>query len=332
MAGSRIRGDRIVKVGRVATAWIVLVLIAVAIDVGLPQRSGPLDLVEAWEQIFFLTAVLAVPLALLSRSRVGYAVVALLVVTALVRYGPQWVSFPPAGTPALSVAAWNVEAGADAGHRVTAGLAAVQADLVGLEEFQPAMQDALLADPAISARYPYHVFAAQDETLGAALLSRYPILQQATSIHPTYIRALVQPTGLDRPLIVYVVHPLPPEITGPGPLPISFDTRQRTLDQSAMRALIQADLAAGQTVVVMGDLNTTEREPAYADFTAGLRDAHLDAGVGPGLTWRPDELKSLPFGLFRIDYVLTSPDLVALSSSVNCTDLSDHCQVAATLR
>ena len=78
----------------------------------------------------------------------------------------------------------------------------------------------------------------------------------------------------------------------------------------------------------MGDMNTTEREQAYADFTAGLRDAHLDAGIGPGLTWRPDELKSLPFGLIRIDYVLTSPDLVALSSTVKCTDLSDHCQVA----
>ena len=31
------------------------------------------------------------------------------------------------------------------------------------------------------------------------------------------------------------------------------------------------DLAADQTVLVMGDLNTTEREPAYADFTAGLQ-------------------------------------------------------------
>ena len=75
----------------------------------------------------------------------------------------------------------------------------------------------------------------------------------------------------------------------------------------------------------MGDLNTTEREPAYADFTAGLHDAHLDAGIGPGLTWRPDELKSLPFGLFRIDYVLSSPDLVANRTAVYCTTLSDHC-------
>ena len=96
-----------------------------------------------------------------------------------------------------------------------------------------------------------------------------------------------------------------------------------------MRAAIDADLAAGQSVIVMGDLNTTEREPAYTDFTAGLNDAHLDAGIGPGLTWRPDELKSLPFGVFRIDYVLSSPDLVANRTAVDCTALSDHCLVAA---
>ena len=193
------------------------------------------------------------------------------------------------------------------------------------------MQDAITADTSLSGRYPYRIFDPHDETLGAALLSRWPMIDQQASIHPTYIRAVVQPPTLDRPLVVYVVHPLPPDFkTGSG-LP-TLDTQQRSADQATMRALIEADLAAGQSVLVMGDLNTTEREPAYADFTRGLHDAHLDAGTGPGLTWRPDELKALPFGLIRIDYVLTTPDLVALSSTVNCTDLSDHCQVTATLR
>lgn len=331
MAGSSVCGDRIVKVGRIAIAWIVIVLVIVAADALFPPRSGPLDLVAISEQAIFLTAIVAAPFALLSRMRGGWLVVALLAVTAIVRYGPLWISFPAGGEPVLSVAAWNVEAGPDAGSRVVAGLADVQVDLVALEEFQPAMQDALLADPSISQRYPYRVFDPQDETLGAALLSRYPIMQQAASIHPTYIRALVQPSGIDRPLVVYVVHPLPPEFHDFAGVPVSVDTHQRTADQAQMRAMIDADLAAQQTVLVMGDFNTTEREQAYADFTAGLRDAHLDAGIGPGLTWRPDELKSLPFGLIRIDYVLTSPDLVALSSSVHCSNLSDHCLVAATL-
>jgi len=309
----------------------VVVLVVVAIDVVLPQRSGLLDALAVWEQLIFVTALVALPFALLGRERVGYVVVALLVVTALVRYGAQWVSLPASGQPALSVTAWNVEAGADAGKRVVAGLSDVDSDLVALEEFQPTMQDAITSNASLSARYPYRIYDPHDETLGAALLSRWPIIDQQTSLHPTYIRAVVQPLTLNRPLVVYVVHPLPPETTTGSGLP-TLDTQQRSADQATMRALIDADLAAGQSVLVMGDLNTTEREQAYADFTRGLHDAHLDAGTGPGLTWRPDELKALPFGLIRIDYVLTTADLVALSSSVNCTDLSDHCQVTATLR
>jgi len=310
----------------------VIVLLVVAVDALVPQRSGPIALTEAWEQIFVLTAfiaaVIALPFVLFARSIVGFAVIGVLIAVSLARYGAQWISIPESAHAKLSLATWNVEAGDDAASRVLGGLNGVEVDLIGLEEFQPAMQDALQANQLIARTYPFHVFAPDTGTLGAALLSRWPVLQQQTSIHPTYIRALVQPDSFDQ-LVDYVVHPLPPVVDGPAGLPLSFDTAQRSADQSQMRALIESDLAAGQTVVVMGDLNTTEREPAYADFTAGLRDAHLDAGIGPGLTWRPDALKSLPFGLFRIDYVLTSQDLVAHSTSVSCSDLSDHCLVAA---
>ncbi len=64
-------------------------------------------------------------------------------------------------------------------------------------------------------------------------------------------------------------------------------------------------------VVMLGDLNTTEREPAYSELSAGLRDSHLDAGLGPGLTWGPDRFGFLPFGLLRIDYILVSPQIPA---------------------
>jgi len=310
----------------------VVVLAVIAINVLLPQRSGPIDLTEAWEQIFvgsaFLAAFIAMPHVLLHRSLVGYALIAILIVTSVARYGSQWFSLPETGHAKLSVAAWNVEAGPDAGSRVVNGLYGIEVDVIGLEEFQPSMQDALTANRAISLAYPFHVFVPDDQSLGAALLSRWPILEEQSSIHPTYIRAVIQPPTFDK-LVVYVVHPLPPEITGPGPLPLSFDTTQRTADQAQIRALINQDLLADQTVVVMGDLNTTEREPAYAEFAAGLNDSHLDAGIGPGLTWRPDELKSLPFGLLRIDYVLSSADLMANQTAVNCTPLSDHCLVAA---
>jgi endonuclease/exonuclease/phosphatase (EEP) superfamily protein YafD len=311
---------------------VVVVLVVVAINFLLPQRSGPIDVTEAWEQIMvasaFLAAFLAMPYVLLHRSWAGYLVVVALIVTSVARYGTQWISLPETGQAKLSVAAWNVEGGADAGSRVIEGIDGIDVDVLGLEEFQPAMENALTTNRTIGLTYPYHVFAPSGDAVGVALLSRWPILEQQAWHHPSYIRAVVQPPTFDE-VVVYVVHPVPPQGTGPGPLPLSFDTTQRTDDQKMIRAAIDSDLAADRSVVVMGDLNTTEREPAYADFTAGLNDAHLDAGIGPGLTWRPDELKSLPFGLFRIDYILSSPDLMANQTAVKCTALSDHCMVAA---
>ena len=81
----------------------------------------------------------------------------------------------------------------------------------------------------------------------------------------------------------------------------------------------------------MGDFNTTEREPAYMEMAAGLRDSHLDAGLGPGFTWRPAPLADIPLGMLRIDYVLSTADLVPTSSTVDCTVPSDHCRLDAEL-
>jgi hypothetical protein len=134
----------------------VVVLAVVGINFLLPQRSGPIDLTEAWEQFFVASALLAV-----------------LVVTSVARYGTQWVSLPEAGHAKVSVAAWNVEAGADASSRVVSGLSGIEVDMIGLEEFQPAMQDALVANHVISLSYPFHVFAPDDGSLGAPLISRW---------------------------------------------------------------------------------------------------------------------------------------------------------------
>ena len=171
----------------------MVVLVLVAINVLLPQRDGWQVFFAAIEQLVFVTALVAAPIALLARSRAGYVVVALLVVTALARYGPQWVSFPVSGTPDLSVTSWNVEGGENAGSRVLSGLSGVQSDLIGLVEFQPEMEQAITSDETLSTAYPHSVFGPHDGSIGAALLSRYPIVDEQTSTSPTYIRAVVQP-------------------------------------------------------------------------------------------------------------------------------------------
>jgi len=323
------------KVQLGAAAWAILVLALLAIHVFFPQRSGVLALTQVFEPYIVITGLIAAAFAVGIPGRWAKVLAVVLVVATVARYGPGFVSFPSAVAAGsegitLKVSAWNVEGGADGAQRVVEGLEQLDADIVGVEELQPAMADALSADPAITRNLPHQVLMPDEGTLGAGLLSRYPISEQSQSMNPTYVRAVIQlPSG--QPVTVFVVHPLPPEFVTIAGIPVALDTNRRDSDIGEIRSLIDADLSAGQSVIVVGDSNTTDREPAYDDIGRGLHDSHLVAGLGPGLTWRPDELKGLPFGLLRIDYAFASPAFAFQSSTVDCSSFSDHCRLDTSL-
>ena len=67
-----------------------------------------------------------------------------------------------------------------------------------------------------------------------------------------------------------------------------------------------------------GDLNGTWTEPGLEPLRRLTEDAHEVAGTGPGFTWRPDPLEFLPFGILRIDHVLTGGWLRPLDTSLDC--------------
>lgn len=317
-------------VQRAALGWVLFVLAVLAVHVFVPQRSGPIALSEVFEPYIVLSALIAALFAVRARSTAGRVAIAIFFVAVLGRYAPGWISLPTSvAGERLTVIAWNLERGPDGAQRALEGLLGRDADLVGLEELQREAADALAGDPTLLTRLPYRVLAPDDSVLGMGLLSAYPIVEQQISTDPPFIRALVDPPESD-PVAVFVVHPLPARFVTLARLPIALDTAGRDAAIASIRSLIDLDLAAGRSVVVLGDLNTTEREPAYAEFTSGLRDAHLDAGFGPGFSWRPPALRSLPFGLLRIDYILATPDLVARASSVDCQLPSDHCRLEAT--
>ncbi len=297
----------------------------------MPQRSGVLALTLVFEPYIVLFTLPVVVVAVAGRWRPAVILAAALLIVAVGRYGPTWVSLPaPAQGETMKVVSWNVLAGPDAAARVLDGLATTaDADLIGLLELQPAMAEAVMADPALAQRFAHQAFDPDSSVYGVGLLSRYPILEQSSSHDPPYLRALVGTP--DVATVVYVVHPLPARIRTIGSLPVALETATRDADMALIRGLIEADLVAGGPVIIVGDINTTEREPAYAAFAAGLRDAHLDAGIGPGLTWRPGWLPSPPFGVLRIDYIFTSTQLRAASSGVTCLSVSDHCLVTAEL-
>ena len=97
-------------------------------------------------------------------------------------------------------------------------------------------------------------------------------------------------------------------------------------ERSAQVEAIRARLATvGESVVLLGDLNATPASPEVAAITEDLADAWATAGEGDGFTFDA----ATPHA--RIDYVLSSPDVVARTAAVVATDASDHLPVVVDL-
>lgn len=286
---------------------------------------------EVFEPYLTLLAILALALFVRQRPPVAAIVATVLVVTAVARYGPVLVSTPqPEFGQSIRVATWNMLADTGSPERALAGLRDIQADVVGIQELLPQAADALAADPGLLERFPYRFLAPERTVLGIGLLSRHPISVQASESDPPLVRAVIQVSN-GTALTAIVVHPLPAQIQSIGPLPLALDTGARDAAISRIRGMVDGELAAGRSVVLLGDFNVTEREPAYFDLAAGLRDAHLETGWGPGFTWAPPGALALPFGILRIDYIFTSADLQPIDVTGNCGLPSDHCLVMATI-
>lgn len=311
-----------------ALVWVALIVAIVLVDIVVPQHFGLLALGEIFEPYLVLSGFVAGVVGFRAPHAAGRLLVFALIVIALSRYVPAWVSFPPESkADPLRVSAWNVEAGKDAAARALEGISASNAQLIAIEELQPEAVAALSGD---ATRFAFKALPSDPRALDVGLLSHYPILESQMSIDPPLLRAVVDPP-MAEPIVIYVVHAPLGRLVNLGDIPVGVDLSIRDPAMAFIRTRVEEDLALDRSVIVLGDFNTTEREPAYAQLSTGLRDAHLDAGVGPGLTWRPSPLSFLPFGILRIDYVLSTPDLVATSSTVDCSLPSDHCRVDVEL-
>lgn len=171
--------------------------------------------------------------------------------------------------------------------------------------------------------FPHQVLRPSGEWDGLGLLSSWPIEGPVvTDNEPPHIRATVRAPGTSG-LDVVVAHAPPPLALGPlGP---TYAPRRRDDDLAELRAVLGDSLAEGRPVVLFGDLNLTDRELAYDELVDGLVDSYRAAGTGFGHTWRLPYTE-LPFGLLRIDMVLTDPGLIPVRSEPDCASRgADHC-------
>ena len=330
-----------------AAAYPVPLLVLTLQQVLAPQRNGLLAIGQIAAPHLYLSALLLLPLALIGRSsrlgrprRVLRLALGVLLVVGLARFLPGMVSLPPpeaAGATGISITSWNRQAldGPDADD-VIAVLRASGSDIVAIQELRHDDAALIDADPLLASRYPYRVLRPHGGTFGLGLLSAHRILGEGWRDMPHTVWARLD-LGGGRETVVVNAHPLPGTIRTldglPVPVPVDYEVSERDLAIGRLRAeLVDPLLADGEAVVLVGDFNTTVREPAFAELSAGLADVHASVGLGPGSTWRPDRLEWLPFGVLRIDHMFAGPGIRPQRISTDCTPRgSDHCIVYSVL-
>ncbi len=302
-----------------------------------PQRVGPLAVAGIVAPLLFAPLLVLLPRALRPRAagiRLLLAACAVLFLLDVV----SWEGLRPASSgatgEAVSFATWNVSAENGEPGALAGFLRDHPAAVVALEEVRWA--DLAVTDAA--ARYPYRLDRQANSVPGLALLSIYPIrasgvvagtVDEADAAGAIWSRLDIGGESL----LVVVAHTRAPytHTAACSPL-VCFDPEMRDQQLGAIRAFLTPFTARGEAVLLLGDLNVTERESAYRDLARGLRDVQRHVSAVPGATWRPFPLARLPMALLRIDYALASSTVASRAAGVDCAPRgSDHCVLAGVV-
>ncbi|WP_030980180.1 endonuclease/exonuclease/phosphatase family protein [Streptomyces sp. NRRL S-1824] len=228
----------------------------------------------------------------------------------------------------LTVASHNVGADNADPAGTARDLAASGADVLALEEISDQAQGTY--EKELAKAYPHHTVQgtvglwsklplSDIRTVDVAMLGMVGPLAEHLSAEekkdtPRALRATV---ATDQgPLAVYVAHLGSVRVNPKG----GFSTNQRDAGERALGKAIAAE--QNERVVLLGDLNGTMDDRAFADITSQLHSAQDAAGDGFGFTW------PAKFPVARIDQILVR-GVEPESSRVLPPTGSDHLPVAA---
>ena len=314
------------KRGLVLAALALLLGLLMLLHAKIPNRTKNLgSLVETFLPWFGLFIPVLLTGALWRRSASAVAALLLPVTVWLNLFGGLLSDKSHPGSD-LTVASHNVGADNPDPVGTARGLAASGADVLALEEL--AQQARSTYEKELSKAYPYHTVQG---TVG--LWSKLPLsdtrpVDIATDYGPladtkpvdvkmAYNRALRTTVATEHgPLAVYVAH-LGSARVNPR---AGFWTDTRDRNAQALGKAIAAE--QHERVVLLGDLNGTMDDRAFADITSQLHSAQDAAGNGFGFSW------PAKFPVVRIDQILVRGVKPESSWSLPATG-SDHLPVAA---
>ncbi len=219
---------------------------------------------------------------------------------------------PVAATPALRLMLANVNSNTGDPSRVLAAIAAIDPDVVALEEITPRWMEALAP---LRKNYPHVLAEPREDNFGIVLFSKLPLERpRVAEIGGAGVPTLIASVAAGgAPLDIVATHPLPP-----------YGREYSEMRNEQLERLAEA-VDASRPVVLLGDLNTTPWNHYFRRFVerSGLRNGAR--GHGLQFTWPSFFLPAR----IPIDHVLCSPSVTVLRLAIGPDVGSDHLPVVA---
>ncbi|MCK6577928.1 MAG: hypothetical protein L6Q98_07465 [Anaerolineae bacterium] len=280
-----------------------------------------LALLISLTMFFLIPAPLALALAIMARSRVAQVSVAVVCLVALAWLGDAFLVMPTlraSGEP-LRLLIFNAS-----------GKTAVRADAELWLHTQPAdvvlIQETFYAPPgpgieALREPYPYQALQATELNYrGNATLSVHPIEaegQEGFKPDSVYTRVVI--TFQDQPIALYNVSlQAPIGVGASNTLASLFANYDTVVRDEQIAALMERLSQETLPMIVAGEFNVMEFEPAYDQFAAFLGDSFREAGSGLGFTFPAGGGYAQGFlrPVLRLDYIWHDQHFRAISAEV----------------
>lgn len=329
---------------------VTLLIVAVTIVAAFGTKINPNE--NAWMAILGLglPALLIVNLILflywLLRRRLWlwFPLVAILANIGYLTSVIQFSSKGDANGKTLKVATFNIhnfnnEITGFTAKEIARFMEKEQVDIICFQELTPNMDFNLDSIRAVYKNYPFEYIPTQNDQYRISIFSKYPIVQSKFIPFPRSSNAGmwadINVNG--KTIRVFNVHMQTTSLNqaramlAKQQLRGDSETEKEALDDMTeslennfkMRATQAAEIRAmidttRVPVIVCGDFNDTPASYTYRKLKGDLKDGFRTNGNGYGYTYRG------LYGLFRIDYILYSPQLSGVDYYSIDIDWSDH--------